>query len=146
MTGRSRSVHPLHPGLGVLVVGLGGACGAVVRWALENAFPVDADGFPWVTLLVNVGGSALLAALPLLSVARRRAWVGPALGTGVLGGFTTMSTASVETFVLLDGGHVGLATAYCVGTLAAALVAVLLVDRLTTLADRGTAEDEGWDE
>jgi CrcB protein len=146
MTGRSRSVHPLHPGLGVLVVGLGGACGAVARWALGSAFPVAAGGFPWVTLLINVVGSALLASLPLLPATRRRAWVGPALGTGVLGGFTTMSTASVETFVLLDGGHVGLAAAYCLGTLVAALAAVLLVDRLTTLADRDAAEDEGWDE
>jgi CrcB protein len=130
MTGGSRSVHPLHPGLGVLVVGLGGACGAVARWALQQAFPAPSGSFPWITLLINVVGSALLAALLLMPVARRRAWVGPALGTGVLGGFTTMSTASVETFVLLDDGHLGLATAYCLGTLVAALLAVVMVTRL----------------
>ena len=54
-----------------------------------------------------------------------------------------MSTASVDTFVLLDGHHVLMALAYCLGTLAAALAAVLLVDRLTTLPDRDDAESGG---
>jgi CrcB protein len=128
------------------VVSAGGAAGAVARWALESASPVAAGHFPWVTFAINVVGSALLAALPLLPAARQHAWVGLLLGTGVLGGFTTMSTASVETFALIDDDHVALALAYCLGTLGAALLAVMALDRLTTLADRSRAEDEGWDE
>jgi CrcB protein len=146
MTRGTRSVHTLHPGLGALAVSVGGALGAVARWALETAFPAATGHFPWTTLVINVVGSGLLAGLPLLPAARRRAWLGLLLGTGVLGGFTTMSTASVETFVLLDEHHVVLALIYCLGTLAAALAAVLVVDRLTTLADRDDAEREGWDE
>ena len=63
------------------------------------------------------------------------------LGTGVLGGFTTMSAASFDTFALLDAGHVGSAAAYGVGTLAAALLAVALVDRRgrARLARRGAS-------
>lgn len=139
-------VLPPHPALGALAVSIGGALGAVARWSIETASPTGSGQFPWPTLLINVVGSALLAALPLLPIARRHAWVGLLLGTGVLGGFTTMSTASVETFTLLDQQHVGLALAYCVGTLAAALGAVLVVDRLTTVAERRRAVDEGWDE
>ena len=58
----------------------------------------------------------------------------------------TLSTASVETFTLIDQQHVVLAAAYCLGTLGAALVAVTAVDRLTTIADQASARAAGWDE
>jgi len=119
-------------GLGIAATSVGGAVGAVARWSLTDLFPVAAGHFPWVTFAINVVGSALLAALPLLAVARSRPWLGLLLGTGVLGGFTTMSAASAETFVLLDRGATGLGLAYSVGTLCASLLAVLLVDQLTT--------------
>ena len=119
-------------GVGVAATSVGGAVGAVARWSLTDLFPVAAGHFPWVTFAINVVGSGLLAALPLLAIARSRPWIGLFLGTGVLGGFTTMSAASAETFVLLDRGDTGLGLAYCVGTLCAALLAVLLMDRLTS--------------
>jgi CrcB protein len=133
-------------GAGVAVTSVGGAVGAVARWSLTDLFPVAAGDFPWVTFAINVVGSALLAALPLLAVARTRPWLGMLLGTGVLGGFTTMSAASTETFVLLDRGAVGLGLAYCVGTLGASLLAVLLVDRLTTEQQRQDFERAEGDE
>src|SRR4051794_8005231 len=96
---RVRAPHPgVGLGRGAAGGALGGAGGAVARWALESAFPAGSDQFPWTTLLINVVGSALLAALPLLPAARRHAWLGLLIGTGALGGFTTMSTASVDTF------------------------------------------------
>ena len=114
--------------------------GAVARWSLTDLFPVGAGHFPWVTFAINVVGSGLLAALPLLAIARSRPWIGLLLGTGVLGGFTTMSAASAETFVLLDRGDTGLGMAYCIGTLGASLVAVLLVDRLSSDEQRRDVE------
>jgi CrcB protein len=139
---------PQHvtPLVGCLVTAVGGALGAVVRWRLQVAFPTDVGGFPWSTFAINVVGSALLAGLPLLAAARRHPWVGVFLGPGVLGGFTTMSTASVDTFTLLDGGHVAVAAAYCLGTVAAALATVVAVNHLTTLAEQLAAMDEEWDE
>ena len=131
---------------GALVVAVGGAIGAAARWALTEAFPASPGDFPWTTFVINVVGCALLASLPLVPAARNRWWVGLFLGTGVLGGFTTMSAASVETFLLLDGHHLATAAAYCVGTLAAALTAVLVVDRRVTLDDRTRAERDGWNE
>ena len=132
--------------MGIAATAVGGALGALARWELETALPTADGRFPWTVFAINVVGAALLAALPLLPMARQRRWVGVFLGTGVLGGFTTMSTASTDTFALLDGNHVGLAVAYCLGTLAAAVVAVSVVDRLTTAADRSSAADDGWDE
>jgi CrcB protein len=119
--------------------------GAVARWGLTELFPVAADGFPWVTFVINVTGSGLLAALPLLAAARSRPWLGLLLGTGALGGFTTMSAASTETFVLIDRGATGLGLAYCLGTLCASLLAVLLVDRLITEQQRQDFESAEGD-
>jgi CrcB protein len=133
-------------GVGILATSAGGAAGAVARWSLTDLFPVAAGHFPWVTFVINVTGSGLLAMLPLLAVVRSRPWLGLLLGTGVLGGFTTMSAASTETFVLIDGGATGLGLAYCAGTLCAALLAVLLVDRVVTEQQRQDFEVEEGDE
>ena len=57
-----------------------------------------------------------------------------------------MSAASAETFVLLDRGAAGLGLAYCLGTLCASLLAVLLVDRLTTEQQRQDFESAEGDE
>jgi CrcB protein len=140
---RTRHVTPF---VGCAVTAVGGALGALARCGLASAFPVTIGHFPWTTFAINVSGSALLAALPLLAVARRHPWLGVLLGTGVLGGFTTMSAASVDTFTLLDHGHLASGTAYCLGTVGAALAGVLLVDRVTTAAERAEAMDEEWDE
>ncbi|WP_200936264.1 CrcB family protein [Marmoricola sp. Leaf446] len=123
------------PASHLLAVAVGGAVGALLRWALTLAWPAAPGALPWVVVVVNVVGSGLLAALPALAVVRRRDWAAPLLGTGVLGGFTTMSAASVDTVVLLDAGRPVAGAAYVLGTLVGALLAVLLVSR----AVRGAA-------
>ncbi|KAA1421517.1 CrcB family protein [Nocardioides humilatus] len=109
-------------------VAVGGAVGAVARYLLGELAP-DGNGFPWTTFGVNVVGCTLLAGLGLLPVVRRSATWAAGLGPGVLGGFTTFSTASEQTRALLDAGDAALAGAYAFGTLAACLVAVNLVGR-----------------
>ncbi len=132
--------------VGLVAAGVGGALGAVARWALSTAFPAADDAFPWVTFTINVTGAALLAGLPALPATHRVPWLPVFLGTGLLGGFTTMSAASVETFTLLDHGSVGLAIGYSLGSLAAALLAVVVVDRLSTPAERADFELREGDE
>ena len=126
--------------VGVLCTGVGGAVGAVARWSLTSIAPVEADRFPWTTFLINVVGSGLLAALPLLAAVHRQPWLALLIGTGVLGGFTTMSAASAETFALFDRGHPAVGLAYCLGTLASALLSVLAVERLSTTDQRRDVE------
>jgi CrcB protein len=53
------------------------------------------------------------------------------VGTGVLGGFTTFSTYTVDLQRLIAAGHAGTATAYLVGTPVAALTAVWASTRAT---------------
>ena len=125
----------LHP-TAVGAVALGGALGALARWALGEAFPVSTGGFPWTTFGINVVGSALLALLPAVAAVRNRPALVALLGPGVLGGFTTLSTYSEETRALLAAGHAPVAGAYVLGTLAACLVIVVAADRLSTPSER----------
>jgi fluoride exporter len=115
----------------------GGALGCVLRWAVTDLLP-DGGGLPWTTFAVNVTGSALLALLPALALARRsRAWA-VALGPGLLGGWTTLSAYAEQGRALLDDGRVGLAAAYLLGTLGACWLAVAVV---STLVSRRAGEE-----
>lgn len=135
--------HPLHLTV-LLAVALGGALGAICRHSLSAWFD-DSTGFPWTTFAVNVSGSFLLALLPAWSVVRRVHLLPPLLGTGVLGGFTTLSAFSDQTRRLVADGMVGLAGAYVVGTVAVCLVAVAVADRFSTIAARREFEAEEGD-
>jgi CrcB protein len=87
-----------------LLVALGGAVGAVLRFYISETFPSEA--FPWATLSVNLVGSFLLGIVMAATVANA---LGEAeallLGVGVLGAFTTMSTFSVETMMMMEDGR-----------------------------------------
>ena len=140
-----RTTAPPSLPLVVVVVAVGGALGAVLRVAVGEALPASPHEFPWPTLGVNVGGSALLALLPAVDAVRRRPLLPPLLGTGVIGGFTTLSGWAQETHDLVDAGRPASAAVYALGTLVACLVAVALVDRLSTPAERATFDAEEGD-
>jgi CrcB protein len=127
-------------------VAVGGAVGAVARWALTEAFPADPDSFPWAVLAINVAGSFALALLPAFARVRRSRTLTVGLGPGVLGGFTTLSAYSEQARALLDADRTGLAATYLLGTLAACLVAVAVAGRWTTDQQRRLVADEGGDE
>lgn len=129
----------------LVAVAVGGAVGAVARAALTIALPDPTGGFPWTTFAINVTGSFLLALLPAFAVVRRSELLPPLLGTGVMGGYTTLSAYSEQTRALLDLGRTGTATAYFVGTIAACLVVVQLADLLSTRSQRRTFDDEEGD-
>jgi CrcB protein len=127
------------------VVALGGAVGACLRYGLSLAFPDPTTGFPWTIFAINVAGCFLLALLPAFAAVRRHPHLPPLLGTGVLGGFTTLSTYAEQARALVASDHVVTATVYVVGTLAACLAAVLVADRFTTRASRAQFDQEEGD-
>lgn len=112
-------------GVDLGLVAAGGAVGAVLRWLLGDQVP-DGSGFPWTIFQINVAGAFLLGALPLLPAVRRSRRVAVALGPGLLGGFTTVSTWAGEARDLAAGGSEALAVLYVLGTLVAALAAARL--------------------
>ncbi len=132
--------HRIRPQV-VAVVALGGVLGSLLRYALSTGFPDPSGGFPWTVFSINVVGCALLAALSASAAVRRHRLLPPLLGTGVLGGFTTLSTYGEQARALAASGHEVLAAAYVLGTLAACLLAVLVVGRLVVARPREGEED-----
>jgi CrcB protein len=117
----------------VAAIAIGGVVGAVGRYETGLLWPVSTGGFPWTTFEINLVGSGLLAILLVLvtDLWVNRPLLRPILGTGVMGGFTTFSTFSVDTQRLLTDGHVGTAFIYVALTLAACAAATWLFGRLT---------------
>ena len=112
----------------VAVVALGGALGATARYALTLAWPAEPGRFPWATFWTNVAGCAVIGVFMVVitDVWAAHRLVRPFFGTGVLGGFTTFSTYTVDIQKLLDSGHPRTGLAYLAATLLAALAAVWL--------------------
>ncbi|MEK7206352.1 MAG: fluoride efflux transporter CrcB [Pseudomonadota bacterium] len=91
----------------VLAIAAGGAAGSVLRfWMSTWVHSFAGRSFPYGTLAVNVAGCLLMGFLFVLLVERmgdNAVWRA-ALLIGVLGGFTTFSAFSIETFNLLEQG------------------------------------------
>jgi CrcB protein len=104
----------------LVAIALGGMIGASARYKLSTWITSPAGGFPWATFWTNVSGSLVLGFLLVVLIERfppsryARAFA----GTGVLGAYTTFSTFSVETDLLVKDGDVGMAIAYVVASLA----------------------------
>jgi CrcB protein len=111
----------------VLAVFVGGTAGTALRAAVGLAVPT-LSGVPVATIGINVVGSFALGLL-LATLGRRgpdtgrRRLVRLALGTGMLGGFTTYSTLAVDTATLLGAGRTAEGLVYAVGTVLAGLAA-----------------------
>lgn len=81
-----------------------GALGAVTRFVVDSAVRQRwSTRFPWATLAINVSGSLLLGLLAggVLFAQHPAEWQ-TILGTGFCGGYTTFSTASLETVRLIQ--------------------------------------------
>jgi CrcB protein len=94
--------------LKLLVIALGGAVGAILRYYLSGfAYQYLKDDFPWGTLLVNLLGAFIIGYLwgifeeVSVSVALRTFIL-----VGMIGAFTTFSTYALETFNLLREGEI----------------------------------------
>ncbi|MGU3431557.1 fluoride efflux transporter CrcB [Actinomycetes bacterium M1A6_2h] len=91
----------------VLLTFAAGALGAVIRFVLDSEIKTRVGHpFPVGTFVINVAGSLILgvvAGLVMFS-GQPSAWQS-VVGTGFCGGFTTFSTASVETVRLIQNGR-----------------------------------------
>ncbi|MEQ4300616.1 CrcB family protein [Plantactinospora sp. B6F1] len=109
------------------VVLLGGALGAVCRFAVNWLVERGSRPAPWATFTVNVAGSLVLGLVAGAGGALP-GWVGALLGTGFCGALTTYSTFGYETVHLLGAGPGGRGRAILnvLGTLTVGLGAAAL--------------------
>ncbi|OGI45913.1 MAG: camphor resistance protein CrcB [Candidatus Muproteobacteria bacterium RBG_16_65_34] len=109
----------------VLAIGIGGAVGSILRFLMSTWVHAWAGrGFPYGTLAVNVLGCLLMGLLFVLFMERLSndtVWRAGIL-IGVLGGFTTFSAFSIETFNLVEQGaylkaavNTGASLVLCIG-------------------------------
>jgi CrcB protein len=97
----------------LLLVMVGGALGSALRYAVGLALPGITSGFPWATLAVNLVGSF---AIGWVAAQVQQGQLGEnarlLLAVGLLGGFTTFSSFSLEALLLLQQGRLPAALLY----------------------------------
>jgi len=115
--------------MGYLIVFLGAGVGGALRHGVNvTAARLLGTGFPWGTLAVNVTGSFAMGVL--IAFAANREGVTPLmrlfLTTGVLGGYTTFSTFSLDAAALWESHRSAAALAYGAASVAGAIAAIFL--------------------
>lgn len=107
-----------------LLVGLGGALGALLRLAVWTGFDQFRLKFPFGTMTVNVTGSFAIGVLTAYLMTRPNDNLRNFVAFGILGGYTTFSSFSVETLRLAREGRAFHAVAYVAGSVFLSLAAV----------------------
>ena len=117
----------------LLIVGLGGAVGSMLRYAVQKFFQAQAAAaFPTGTLLVNIAGCFLIGILWSL-VSRSLTWndeMKLLLMTGFCGGFTTFSAFTLEGIGLLKENRTVLFVIYLTASVVGGLLATFIGIRI----------------
>lgn len=113
----------------ILAIAVGGALGALSRyWVVGVISSLFERSFPFGTLVVNILGSLLIGILYVLIIEKldvAAEWHA-ILMVGFIGAFTTFSTFSLETLMLLQEGRVTAAFTYIFSSVGVCLLAVAL--------------------
>jgi CrcB protein len=116
-----------------LIVGLGGAVGSMLRYAVQKIFQVQSTAaFPTGTLLVNITGCFLIGVLWSI-VSRSLTWddeMKLLLMTGFCGGFTTFSAFTLEGIGLLKENRTVLFVIYVTASMVGGLLATFIGIRI----------------
>lgn len=111
-----------------LAIAAAGGLGAAARFVLDGVVRSRLGGrYPWGTTIINVSGSLLLGFVTAIALGGivDDSWR-LMLGSGFLGGYTTFSTASLETVRLLHDGRSRAGVANAFGMLIASVLAAIL--------------------
>ncbi|SDP20772.1 CrcB protein [Nakamurella panacisegetis] len=120
-----RELHGHHPVV-LGAIAAGGVIGALLRYQVGLWWPSAAGHFPVATLTINLVGCLVIGVFMVVihEVVTPHQLLRPFFGTGLLGGFTTFSTYSLDITNLLREGRGGTALAYLAITAAGAVLAV----------------------
>jgi len=112
-----------------LLVGLGGALGAMARYGIGTAVPAPANGFPAATFLINIVGSIAMGVLVgtlAKTTPQYQNEIRLFVAVGIFGGFTTFSSFSLDAIAMIERGDFVLASAYIVGSVLLSLTGLWL--------------------
>jgi CrcB protein len=117
-----------------VAIALAGAVGVLARHAVQQLVP-RTHGIPWGTFVVNVSGAFVLGFLFTTIVHRYDVamWLQEAILVGLLGGYTTFSTLTLETYLMFERGRWIVAASYSVGSLVVGIAALVVGIRLARL-------------
>ncbi len=110
----------------VLAVGVGGGLGALARYYIAGWVQPAGAAFNWGIFVVNITGGLLTGmiveagALKLNLSPELRSF----LTVGILGGYTTFSTFSLDSVLLLQRGEYAQAAFYVIGSVALSILAL----------------------
>lgn len=113
----------------LLAIAIGGMLGGLGRFTISEAWPMPADAFPWPTLVVNATGCfalGMLMAFVLGRPGRIHPLTRPAVGTGLVGGYTSFSSYAVEVHHLLIAHRPVLGLAYLAASVIVGVAAVVV--------------------
>ncbi len=108
----------------LLMVALGGALGSLLRYFVASAIP--SHPFPWGIFVVNVSGGFLMGVIVELSALKLQLppEVRAFLTVGILGGYTTFSTFSLDSALLIQRGAYAMAAGYMIGSAVLSVLAL----------------------
>jgi CrcB protein len=110
----------------VFAVGVGGGLGALARYYIAGLVQPAGATFDWGIFVVNITGGLLMGLIVEASALKLNLQpdVRAFLTVGILGGYTTFSTFSLDSVLLLQKGEYGTAAVYIIGSVALSILAL----------------------
>jgi CrcB protein len=113
----------------IAAVGVGGGIGALIRYYVASWIqPAWWPGFPFGIFIVNITGGLVMGLLTALMALKLNASpeMRAFLTTGILGGYTTFSTFSLDSALLIERGAWGQAALYVIGSAVLSILAIFV--------------------
>ena len=110
-----------------VAIAIGGALGVLARHAVQQLVPRHGE-IPWGTFIVNVSGAFVMGFLFTVIVHRYEVplWLQEAALVGLIGGYTTFSAVTLETYLMLERGHAVSAITYIAGSILGGVLALFV--------------------
>ncbi|WP_128895041.1 fluoride efflux transporter FluC [Longirhabdus pacifica] len=107
----------------LFAIGIAGSLGSLLRYSVSYFLTIETSHFPWATLLCNWTGTfVLMWMVTAWSNHTWAPWLRTAITTGLVGSYTTFSTFSLETVLLIHNHAYGIALLYVISSISGGIL------------------------